>query len=321
MNPDTILKLIAESGYTLEELKALEEGNSACPTVADYLPKVKAATGAAADTYGTYWAQLAARYGERPLNTIKVSELQEAALAAAKTARRRSNSTDGRGAEENFVAASRRFFELAVKDGHITRNPAKEVVKRKRHKSSRRALTGDELSELWESIDVGSDDPELDRLLVRFHFETGARREGALNLKVKDLDFERQTVRLDEKYGKRREQPVSYTLLKALDVHARRRGYGRPDSPVFHYKGRWNGEPHPLTRKRYNSTFPRLQEQLPWAARIGSAPTSSATPPSPWLSGTPVTKSPGRSPGTKRLRPPPPIPRRPSKRLPPLSSI
>jgi integrase len=52
-----------------------------------------------------------------------------------------------------------------------------------------------------------SQDPDLNLLLVRFHLESGARRDGALALRVRDLDPRRGTMWLREKFGSEREQP------------------------------------------------------------------------------------------------------------------
>jgi integrase len=73
-------------------------------------------------------------------------------------------------------------------------------------------------------------------LLTEFHLETGARREGALNLALDDLDERRSTVWLHEKFSKEREQPISPSLLARIKALARAscravrlgaRGHGR----------------------------------------------------------------------------------------------
>jgi integrase len=61
-------------------------------------------------------------------------------------------------------------------------------------------------------------------LLLRFHLGTGARRQGALGLRVADLDHARSTVWLPEKGEADREQPVAPTLLEHLAGFAGERG-------------------------------------------------------------------------------------------------
>jgi hypothetical protein len=79
-------------------------------------------------------------------------------------------------------------------------------------------------------------DPDLDLLLVRLHLESGARREGALNLRLGDLDPRRSTALLREKFGLEREQPIPPSLVGALESHARGRGAAGPQDPVFRTK-------------------------------------------------------------------------------------
>lgn len=69
-----------------------------------------------------------------------------------------------------------------------------------------------------------SGDPDLDLLLVRVHLESGARPEGALNLRLRDVDDHRATAWLREKFGAEREQPISPSLVGLLTRHAAARG-------------------------------------------------------------------------------------------------
>lgn len=72
-------------------------------------------------------------------------------------------------------------------------------------RSRRRALDDREIAQLIDAVRTTSNDPDLDLLVV--HPETGARREGALNLRRRDLDPDRATVWLREKGDSEREQP------------------------------------------------------------------------------------------------------------------
>jgi integrase len=58
---------------------------------------------------------------------------------------------------------------------------------------------------------------------------TGARRGGAIGLTLGDLDELRLPVRLMEKGGRQRRQPVSPTLSDALRDHAAARGSTESD--------------------------------------------------------------------------------------------
>ena len=72
------------------------------------------------------------------------------------------------------------------------------------------------------------DNPALDSLIVWFMVESGARDEGMLGLRLRDLDRDRCTVLLREKNDTDGcDQPISPGLLTALDAFARSRGAAR----------------------------------------------------------------------------------------------
>ena len=226
--------------------------------------------------------------GDRPLSSITYAELETAVVVAQRiaikraTTRNRKRSEKGRaaipvhgkGAAETGVRAARWMFERARLCGFVSTNPAADLKVPRRNPSNRRALVGDEFTELFDTVATGGDDPELDVKLVWFHVETGARRDGAINLTCGDLHTARQTIRLREKLKTIRDQPVSEDLIAALRELAIARGGERcdpssprydPSSPVFWYRARGSKPSRRLTDRRYDTLFGRIQTTLPWA--------------------------------------------------------
>jgi len=188
-----------------------------------------------------------------------VEDCARVVAAAERRARASRSSSDGRSSRENCVAALRALFGRARSAGLTEINPAAAIPKLRRRTSRRRPLEHHELDELVNAIRTTSNDPELDLLLIRFHLESGARRQGALGLRASDLDSQRATVWLREKFDAEREQPISPSLLRLLVRHAEGRGVG-PDGAVFRTR---RGEP--ISRRRYNTIFDRARPCLPWA--------------------------------------------------------
>lgn len=273
-NPETLAALTALSA-------AMAGGPAAnsvrvVPTVSEFHPRVVATykyKKGTRETYATYWNRFVATFGDRRLDELPFSTLAEFAQDVMNSAVKRRNANGGLGAHENCVGALRAFFRVAVDDKWLTSNPAADVAKEKRTESERRALTAREFAALDACTRSGGDDPLLDTLLLRFHAETGARRGGAIALRLNDLDPVRQCVRLHEKNNKSRWQPVSLTLFTALLEHAEARGATMPTEQVFHYRPRKDQEKGaPLTRRRYNTLADRWQKNLPWAAMYGVSP-------------------------------------------------
>jgi integrase/recombinase XerC len=262
--------LLAEAealGLTLEDLVIASAGSplpmSSAPTLAEYVETVAPSFGeGTAGTYRSYWRLAVARFGDRPVDSIDADDCGVVLVDAVRRAQQRRPGSDGRSSRENCIAALRALFGRAERAGLITKNPARELDKPRRRASRRRALDDAELAEAIDAVRTTSQDPDLDLLLVRFHLESGARREGALNLRLGDLDSRRSTVLLREKFGLEREQPIPPSLLAALDAHAQSRGAARNQDPVFRTK-----RDRPITRRRYNTLFDGAQAALPWTAR------------------------------------------------------
>lgn len=188
----------------------------------------------------------------------------------------------GNGGEENFITAMRSVLERLVDDGLWSKNPAQALSKPARGDSPRRALRDGELRELFELAATSLEDPELDVLLLWFHLETGARRGGALNLRLGHLKAATQMIQLFERRAKYADQPVSAELISALHDHAVSRGGSRcdtgsadydPSAPVFYFKAPTpsSSSARPLTSRHYDRLHERIQRELPWAAETHRA--------------------------------------------------
>lgn len=254
-------------GLTVDDLVAVAAAGpterSSVPTVSEYIERITPTfTPGTLRNYRSYWRLAEAEFGERPIDTISVDDCEAVVLRAARRAAKRRSVTAGRSPKENCVAALRALFRKAQRANLIVENPALSVDKPRRLPNRRRGLTEHELIEALEAVRTATRDPDLDLLLVRFHLESGARQEGALNLTVDDLDERRCTVWLREKFSQEREQPVSPSLLSELKAHAVSRGAVRGTDSVFRTRrGR------PISRRHYDRLFGNVQQALPWTAR------------------------------------------------------
>lgn len=259
-------------GLTLDDLLAVTGREVASrptgPTIADYIPVVADSyQPRSRRTYNSYWTLTVELLGDVALERVTVDDLMTVAEEASRRAKQRRVGSDGRASRESCVAAMRALFTRAHKAGLVQANPALLVDKPRRLPNRRRALNQIELNDLWAAASTTTKDPELDLLLLRFHLESGARRMGAINLRVKDLDHARQTIWLREKFGTEREQPISRSLLQAVADLAAARGSTRPDDHALLTLRRAGGELAPLSDRTYDRIFTRVQAQVAWAQR------------------------------------------------------
>jgi integrase/recombinase XerC len=220
----------------------------------------------AAKVYCTYWDRFVESFGEMEIAALRPSDVMLQAQHAQTSAIRRRFHSNGISAQEHYISAARAFLHVALIDGMIERNVAQLVPMPTRSDSRRFALTSMQTQQLLMVAGATGRDRELDQLLIMFHYVTGARREGALNLQVGDLLQDRLLgAELDEKMARRRRVPITPILATKIEWLVRRRGdWDNVDSPVFLQR---NGSA--ITRRRYNSLFDRLQREIPWAAEIG----------------------------------------------------
>ncbi len=178
--------------------------------------------------------------------------------------------SDGVGACYNAVGAWRRVFAVAVKDRHLARqfDPAQEIKKPKRCTGNRRPLKHQQVNEFWSVVRGTGNDPELDWMICQTILISGARREGLLNLTLGWVDRESCTIRLDEKFDKKVDQPVPDWFVHLLHDFAVSRGATHPTDKVFRLRAAADGTPgEPITSRRLDGLFQRVQSLLPWADR------------------------------------------------------
>ena len=257
--------LLDRLGVTLADLMQAPTAAEA-PLFSDYIPRgATAVSPGTRRVYGSYWAMTDRAWGARRIDEPTVLEISQFAEQVKSGAIRRANSRGGRSSAEHLIGALRCLYRLAVADHIIpaAANPAAQVPKPRRLRSTRMALPDTRLAELCEVAGRTGNDPHLDTLLLRLHTETACRPGGAMSITPAGLDPEQCLVRLHEKGDTIRWQPVSPTLMEHLLAHAERRGGLSPDTGLLRYA---NGRP--ITSRRYEYLWRRLGEHLPWVAQL-----------------------------------------------------
>jgi integrase/recombinase XerC len=232
------------------------------PTFADYIPRVsQAVSDGTRRVYRTYWNRVVEAWGPRPITSVSPLEISQLAEDIKANVVARRNARGGRCAAEHLIGALRCMYSHAVADRLLSEaeNPAARVPKPRRLPTARTALPDGRLAEISAIAASTGNDPALDALIIRLHAETACRRGGALALAPEDLDPEQCLIRLHEKGGTERWQPVSPTLMTHLLAHAEGRGGLESRERVLRYA---TGKP--ITSRRYDYLWDRLGEHLPW---------------------------------------------------------
>jgi site-specific recombinase XerD len=249
-------------GLSLDDLLNVGSSNrKPVPTFAEYVPVVSATlTPGTLRSYRPYWKRTVERWGDRRLDEPTPSEVKQLVAQVKANAVQRRNSRGGNTAAESLISALRCLYKHAVDDKLIEEkdNPASKVDKPRRLPSTRRALSGTELTEINKVAASTGDDPELDALILRLHTETACRRAGALALRPRDLDRSQCVIMLREKGETFRWQPVSPTLMAALVQHAEER-HAPVNGRLLRYR-----DGRQITDRRYDQLWVRIGRELPW---------------------------------------------------------
>jgi integrase len=256
-------QLLARLGVDVADLIAAPLARPVVPTFAEYVPRVSATVGVSSRrAYSSYWKKIVAAWGQRRLDAVNPTDIEQLGEQVRANRVVRANSRDGSSTVENLYTALRCLYAHAVREGLLSEdaNPARKVAKPRRHESLRRAVPDTRQAEIYHVASTTGNDPELDTLLLRIHVETACRRGGALALRPIDLDTEQCLIRLREKGGTQRWQPVSPTLMAHLQHHAEQRHAPATGQLLRYRTGR------PITSRRYDHLWQRVGEHLPWVA-------------------------------------------------------
>ena len=254
--------LLEKMGIDPADLLQDPAGPSEIPTFADYIPRVsQAVSNGTRRVYSTYWNRVVEAWGPRLITSVSPLEISQLAEDVKANVIPRRNARGGRGAAEHLIGALRCMYNQAVADRLLSEaeNPAARVHKPRRLPSARMALPDGRLSEITAVAASTGNDPALDSLVIRLHVETACRRGGALSLTPEDLDPEQCLIRLHEKGGAERWQPISPTLMAHLLSHAESRGGLDSGERLLRYA---TGKP--ITSRRYDYLWDRLGGHLPW---------------------------------------------------------
>ncbi|MDQ0923049.1 integrase/recombinase XerC [Pseudarthrobacter sp. W1I19] len=127
------------------------------------------------------------------------------------------------------AATARAFTAWALRDEHITADPALRLKAPKREQSLPGVLQSQQLTRLLTSLEEAAAEgeplPVRDRAIVELLYATGVRVGELTSLDIDDLDPDRRTLRVIGKGNKERTVPYGVPAAVALDDWLRR---GRP---------------------------------------------------------------------------------------------
>ncbi len=117
---------------------------------------------------------------------------------------------------ERIIAALRSFFSFMAEIHDLEINPAKLLYMPKKVKKIPEYLTKEEVERLLEMPNISTSLGQRDRAMLELDFASGLRVSELVNLKLKDIDFDEDFVRVIGKGNKERIVPFGSMAKKYL---------------------------------------------------------------------------------------------------------
>ena len=122
------------------------------------------------------------------------------------------------------ISALKTYFKYLLKEGIITVNPVAKVLTPKSDKKLPVFVNENQMNHLLDDIEFGDDFSGFrNRLIIETFYNTGARLSELISLKVTDVDFSQQVMKVLGKRNKERIIPLSSSFSDLLEKYSQTR--------------------------------------------------------------------------------------------------
>jgi integrase/recombinase XerC len=118
------------------------------------------------------------------------------------------------------LSSLKSFFKYLVKQGELSENPLRLIIGPKMGHPLPYFVREKEMNNLLDSDDFGDDFEGIrNRLILEMLYETGIRRSELVNIKLSDVDFELQQIKVTGKRNKQRMIPFAGRLNELMTIY------------------------------------------------------------------------------------------------------
>ena len=113
-----------------------------------------------------------------------------------------------------IISAVRGFYKFLMFDGHVTKNPAEDLVAPQKSAYLPRFLNRQEIETLLAKPDTSTESGLRDRAILELMYASGLRVSEAVNLKINNVDLDSGIVTTTGKGSKTRRVPVGASAVE-----------------------------------------------------------------------------------------------------------
>lgn len=123
------------------------------------------------------------------------------------------------------ISALKSYYKYLLKIGEIKQSPAVGIKTLKQYNKVQLPFSEEEIRQLMETEGIFADDftGYRDRLILELFYQTGIRRGELIYLKMSDIDFHQNQLKVLGKRNKERIIPLGEKLLNSLHVYCKSR--------------------------------------------------------------------------------------------------
>ena len=118
--------------------------------------------------------------------------------------------------KRRLISAVRGFYKFLMFDGHVTKNPAEDLVAPQKGVYLPRFLNQAEIEMLLRAPDTSTETGLRDRAILELMYASGLRVSEAVNLKINNVDMDFGIVTTTGKGNKTRRVPVGASAVEWL---------------------------------------------------------------------------------------------------------
>ena len=117
------------------------------------------------------------------------------------------------------LSSIKSFYNYLIFDNQLENNPCENIHSPKLDKKLPIFLSIEEVDKIIESVDLSQENGERDRNILETLYSCGLRVSELVNLKISNIDFNNQYIKIIGKGNKQRIVPINNTLITYLNIY------------------------------------------------------------------------------------------------------
>jgi len=118
-----------------------------------------------------------------------------------------------------YLSSLKGFFKFMFHSGYITKNPTEKVESTKIHRKLPVVLSFEEIEKILAAVDIEARGGLRNRAILEMLYSSGLRVSELINLKVNDLYFQDDVIRVTGKGDKQRIVPVGRSAVEWVNKY------------------------------------------------------------------------------------------------------